>query len=408
MHKHPFHTPPSPEHGFRSRRFLQTHIHEILSFYHPRCLDTDLGGYFQAFRDDGSIYDTQSRHLVSSTRMIFNYAMAAIEFGEPAYLDAVHHGLKFLREKHFNPNTGGYRWALNGESTTDDTNHCYGLAFVLLAYASALKAGIEEAAPWIEETFALMEQHFWDAEHCLYRDEISADWHTVAPYRGQNANMHSCEAMIAAYEATQDTKYLERAMTLAHNICLRQGAQANGLIWEHYDANWQIDWDYNKSDPKNLYRPWGFQPGHLTEWTKLLLMIARYHTDEWLVPTARRLFDSAVEKAWDHENGGLFYGFAPDGRICDDDKYFWVQAESMAAAALLAERTGDDQYWQWYQRLWDYSWQHMIDHRHGAWYRLLNADNQRYDNIKSPPGGKCDYHTMGACHEILRCTNLET
>jgi mannose/cellobiose epimerase-like protein (N-acyl-D-glucosamine 2-epimerase family) len=256
---------------------------------------------------------------------------------------------------------------LDGDTTADDTNHCYGLAFVLLAYASALKAGIEEAAPWIEETFALMEMHFWDARHGLYRDEISADWSTVAPYRGQNANMHSCEAMIAAYEATQDTKYLERAMTLAHNICLRQGAQANGLIWEHYDANWQIDWDYNLDDPKNLYRPWGIQPGHLTEWAKLLLMIARYHTDEWLVPAARRLFDSAVEKSWDHEKGGLFYGFAPDGRICDDDKYFWVQAESMAAAALLAERTGDDTYWHWYQRLWDYSWQHMIDHQHGAW-----------------------------------------
>ena len=29
---------------------------------------------------------------------------------------------------------------------------------------------------------------------------------------------------------------------------------------------------------------------------------------------------------------------APDGSICDGDKYFWVQAESMAAAALGSQR----------------------------------------------------------------------
>ncbi|ANG64642.1 N-acylglucosamine 2-epimerase [Marinobacterium aestuarii] len=402
-----FHTPPPADCGFRSRRFLQTHIREIMGFYYPQSIDTSQGGFYQAFRDDGSVYDARSRHLVSSTRMIFNYAMAAIEFGNSAYLDAVRHGLKFLREKHLNPTTGGYRWLLDGDTTADATNHCYGLAFVLLAYSSALKAGIQEAAPWIEETYALMERHFWDADYGLYRDEISADWNTVAPYRGQNANMHSCEAMIAAFEATSDKKYLERAMTLAQTICQRQAALADGLIWEHYDAHWQVDWDYNKADPKNLYRPWGFQPGHLTEWAKLLLMIERHQPADWLLPCARRLFDTALSTAWDQERGGIYYGFAPDGRICDDDKYFWVQAESMAAAALLAERTGDANYWRWYERLWDYSWEHMIDHRHGAWFRLLDADNQRYDDIKSPPGGKCDYHSMGACHEVLRCNTLK-
>ena len=77
-----------------------------------------------------------------------------------------------------------------------------------------------------------------------------------------------------------------------------------------------------------------------------------------------------------------------------------MQAESLAAAALLAGRTGDDAYWQWYERLWAYAWQHMVDHRYGAWFRILDADNRRYDDEKSP-AGKTDYHTMGACHEVL-------
>lgn len=43
----------------------------------------------------------------------------------------------------------------------------------------------------------------------------------------------------------------------------------------------------------------------------------------------------------------------------------------------------------------------MIDHRYGAWFRILSRDNRKYDNMKSPLG-KTDYHTMGACYEVLR------
>ena len=88
--------------------------------------------------------------------------------------------------------------------------------------------------------------------------------------------------------------------------------------------------------------------------------------------------------------------------ICDDDKYFWVQAESLAAAARLAEITGEPQYWRWYERIWAYADKHMIDHRYGAWYRVLHRDNSKYSNEKSTAGGKCDYHTLGACVDVLQ------
>ena len=160
---------------------------------------------------------------------------------------------------------------LDGQRVADGTNHCYGLAFVLLAYAHASMAGVEAARAWIGETFDLMEHHFWSSTHGLYADEATPDWSVVSSYRGQNANMHACEALLAAFDATGDTRYLHRAEILAHNITVRQAGLADGLIWEHYRADWSVDWDYNRNDSSNLFRPWGFQPGHLAEWAKLLL-----------------------------------------------------------------------------------------------------------------------------------------
>jgi mannose/cellobiose epimerase-like protein (N-acyl-D-glucosamine 2-epimerase family) len=396
-------TPALPD--FHSIGFLRGHIAQTMAFYHPQAIDP-AGGFFQYFKDDGTIYDRHHRHLVSSTRFVVNYALAAIEFESfrDEYRAAARHGLRYLREVHRDPSTGGYAWTIRDGAPEDRTNHAYGVAFVLLAYASAVKAGIDEAAAWMDETWQLLEQRYWDAEAGLYRDEADAGWH-FSGYRGQNANMHMCEAMLAAYQASDEPRYLERARTLADHMTRRQAAQAGGLVWEHYDRHWAIDWDYHRDDPKHLFRPWGFQPGHQTEWAKLLLIMepllrARGRGEDWLLPTAQTLFDTALARAWDPVHGGICYGFAPDGSVCDDDKYFWVQAESLTAAALLHARTGLAVHDDWYGKLWAYAWQHFVDHRHGAWYRILTRDNRKYSDEKSP-AGKTDYHTMGACHELL-------
>lgn len=383
---------------FHSIDFLRSHIAKTMDFYHPRAIDP-AGGFYHYFRDDGSIYNASHRHLVSSTRFVFNYAMASVEFNRSEYADAARWGVKYLREVHRNKDSGGYAWTIQGGVPEDKTNHCYGVAFILLAYSTALKAGIEEVHPWIDETWNLLEQRFWDANAKLYKDEASENW-IFSKYRGQNANMHMCEAMLAAFEATGEQRYLERAFLLARRITRDQAALADGLIWEHYDDQWNVDWNYNLDNPKHLFRPWGFQPGHLTEWAKLLLILENHVPEPWLANTARKFFDSAVQHSWDADKKGLMYGFAPDGTVCDNDKYFWVQAESLAAAARLAKRTGESVYWDWYERLWSYAWDHFIDHKYGAWYRILDVNNHKYSDEKSP-AGKTDYHTMGACYDVL-------
>jgi mannose/cellobiose epimerase-like protein (N-acyl-D-glucosamine 2-epimerase family) len=393
-------TPPD----FHRRAAILQHVRHTLAFYHPRAVDPS-GGFFHFLKDDGTVFDARTRHLVSSTRHVFVWAMAARHFPEtPAYARNLRHALAFVRDVHRNAVTGGYAWQLDWDGrrarVLDATNHCYGLAFVLLAHAHALLAGIGEAREGLYETFELMERRFWQPEFGLYADEADAHWR-LTDYRGQNANMHATEACLAAFEATQDVRFLDRAALLADHIVQRQTAQTDGLmVWEHYHADWSIDWDYNRHDSSNIFRPWGYQPGHFTEWAKLLLILERHRPLPWLLPRAEALFERALEHAWDTEHGGLFYGFGPDFAICDDRKYHWVQAETLACAALLGARTGKAVYWDGYDRLWAYCWRHWVDHRHGAWFRLLTRENVSTSDEKSP-AGKVDYHTMGACYDIL-------
>ncbi len=386
--------------SFRDAAFLRDHIRSIMSFYHPVCIDKELGGYINQLRDDGSVFDRTTKHLVGTCRFVYNYSLASLILDEPTYRKAASHGLRFLQETHRQPD-GGFAWILQGRAVEDGTRHCYGHAFALLAAAGATKAGVADASALVSDIYDLLETRFWDPDAQLYVDEIAAgDWQAIAPYRGQNPNMHMCEAMLSAYEATGAIRCLDRAYLLAQRICVDLADRADGLIWEHYHTDWTHDWEFNKDDPQNLFKPYGYLPGHFTEWAKLLLILERYRSEDWMLERARNLFDIAVGKTWDHQRRGMHYTFAPDGRILDTDRYYWVLAETFAAAALLALRTHDARYWVWYDKVWEFSDRHFVDHEHGAWHRVLNADNQKYDDLKSP-AAKTDYHPLAACYETL-------
>src|SRR5262249_52730299 len=192
--------------------------------------------------------------------------------GEPRWAEALEHGLAFLHHVHRDPRTGGYVWVLSwneGRATPiDATNHCYGLAFVVLAYAHALLAGVVDARARLDEAIALLDARFWEETTGLYADEASADWTVRASYRGQNANMHACAPLLAGWAAPGVGRPPARAETPPRTVTVRPAAPAGDLVWEHSPADWPVDGEYNRHDRSNIFRPWGYQPGHLAEWAK--------------------------------------------------------------------------------------------------------------------------------------------
>lgn len=383
---------------YSSHDFLLSHTKDILAFYEPVVKDPT-GGFFQNFLDDGQVFDSKTRHLVSSTRFVFNYSEAYRRGYGDHYADWARDGLAFIEQEHYLANSNHYAWMLG--DTIDKTAMAYGHAFVVLAYAHAHMAGIVDAKDKLSDLYSWLDDNFYQPDHNAYADERSGELSTLDPYRGQNANMHMCEAFIAAYKAIGDQRFLERAKSLAQKFAGELCNLAGGMIWEHYHQDWQPDWQYNIDKPDDLFKPWGFQPGHQVEWTKLLLQLHQLSPESWYVERAKSLFDQAVKYGWDKEHGGLVYGFAPKTyEFADAQKYFWVQAEAIAAAYRLYKVTGEQTYLDWYQTLWQYSWDHLIDHTHGAWFRIVARNGDKITNEKSPMG-KVDYHTLGACWDVM-------
>ena len=140
---------------FTSAGFLRAHVEDILAFYEPNVFDP-AGGFFQHFLDDGTVYDHETRHLVSSTRFVFNYANAFLSTGRPHYRDWAAHGLRYL-ETHHRTEAGHFLWQRKGDDIDDGRAMAYGHSFVILAAAWAHRAGIDGAAGLLAETWHYMD-----------------------------------------------------------------------------------------------------------------------------------------------------------------------------------------------------------------------------------------------------------
>ena len=93
----------------------------------------------------------------------------------------------------------------------------------------------------------------------------------------------------------------------------------------------------------------------------------------------------------------------PATRAFFSGKYFWVQAETFAAAALLYKATGNASYVERYTHVWQYAWEHWVDHKFGAWLAFNQSrDNKLLSQQKAIPGAKCDYHPLAACITALQ------
>ncbi len=208
--------------------------------------------------------------------------------------------------------------------------------------------------------------------------------------------MHMVEAFLAAAEATGEQRFVDRAVRMAERLIRQLTASNDWRLAEHYDQFWTIARDYNRDQPNNLFRPYGSIIGHWLEWARLLLQLRAVAGERaaWASDAARMLFQRAIAEGWDVARSGFFFTVDWGGSALNRDRYHWVIAEAIGAAAYLYRTTGDKDYAQWYRAFWDYADRYLVDHERGSWWHQLDPANQP---TSDPWEGKPDlYHALQA------------
>lgn len=375
------------------RQWLSEQANALFDFFQHRVIDPrggfhDLDAAGQPIDPDNPV-----RQIHSTTRLVHCFSIGVL-LGRPGCEAIVDHGMNYLWQAHRDATHGGYMWSLGKDGPKDDTKQAYGHAFVLLAASSAKVIGHPLADRLLADVSQVLEERFWEERHGAVAEEFARDWSPISAYRGQNSNMHLTEALMAAFEATGERAYLDKAERIAALIIRCHAAALGYRVAEHFHADWSLDREYRGYE---MFRPYGTTPGHWLEWARLLLQLWALGGKklDWLPEAARALFRQSIDLGWDHEKGGFFYALDWDDKPRLPYKLWWPCAEGIGAAAFLCEHDPSDFHEMWYRHLWNFADTYLIDRKNGGWHPELSEDLKPASTLFT---GKPDlYHALQAC-----------
>jgi len=371
------------------RKWLRSEAERQLAFFRT---STRAGSGFFLLDFDGKPLTDDTQELHTATRLVHSFALGQVS-GFEGCEDIVDHGLGFIWKHHRDDLHGGYVWAIKDQGVLDGHKLAYGHAFVLLAAASAHRAGHPDALRMLEDVWGVLDTRFWEERYGLFSDEWARDWLPFSNYRGMNANMHSIEALLTAFEATGREIFLERAGRILNFFVDKIAPAEDWRLPEHYNTDWKVDRDYSGNP---MFRPSGTTPGHSFELARLNLRywdLTGRHGDK-SPQASRRLVEQAMADAWNPEAGGLAYTLGYQGKPEVEDRYWWPVTEAIGAIAALIklERKAADE--SWYRQLWTFASDFFIDHEKGGWFPEIDAEGHP---VSKQFKGKPDiYHSLQA------------
>lgn len=399
-------------HNPMHRQWLLDQSHALLAF--ARKARVPFG--FAYLDKNGEIDPAQPIHTWISCRMTHIYSIGAL-MGAEGCRELAEHGIHALLEHIQDHEHGGFFEALALEpgpagravpTEAGEQKGAYAHAFVLLAASSGLLAGIPRADELFDRISAIIDQHFWDESVGRMRESFSRDFSSSEAYRGLNANMHSVEACLAAFDAQlacqpdqgeQALRWLERANAITRFAFTLAEAHDYRLP-EHFDEDWQLIHDYNIDDKAHPFRPYGATVGHALEWARLgahVLAMNKAHGLESPIDYERiayGLFRQSLRNWGTDGAEGFVYTTDFEGQPIVRDRMHWVLCEAIGACVALdgihaeeppigeagpaqgfidAELGNEFAYW--YQVFISYAARHLIASP-GRWTHQLDADNQ--------------------------------
>ncbi|YAL83559.1 AGE family epimerase/isomerase [Dermacoccaceae bacterium W4C1] len=353
-------------------RWAQHHAVDLAGLVRAAAVPT--GGF--GFLDAHNRRDEQQPVATWLTARMTHVSVLATLSGQAQSADLVDIGVRGL--------TGPLRDDRNGgwfASTADrNAKEAYPHAFVVLAAASAAGAGHPEGQALLADALTVVEDHFWDDDAGLVRESWDPTWTTLDSYRGVNANMHTVEAFLAAWQVTGDRRWLDRAATITDRVVHGFAAEHAWRLPEHFDSSWQVELDYNRDKPGDQFRPYGVTIGHLLEWARLALHVRTALGDSapaYLLTDAAAMYQAAVARGWDVDGApGFVYTTDFEDRPVVRERMHWVVAEAIGTAWTLWRDTGDERYVSDHARWWDYALRYLVDPENGSWQHELDAQNR--------------------------------
>ena len=384
----------------------------IASFWLSKSPDKENGGYTINFGPKGERKPGRTKMIVSQARTLWFFShLSRTGHGGQECLKAADLGYKFLAEKMWDHENGGFYWEVDvtGDKKLQPQKHLYGQAFALYGISEYyLATNKPEALDFAKKLFNLIDTKAHDDEYSGYIESFDTDWKPLpsnAPsYMGppaglklMNTHLHLLEAFTSFYRASKLPLTRQRLMELIliqSNTVVRKPL---GACTDKYNRDWtpRLEAEYARvSYGHDIENVW-------------LLMEACDVVDQSNFPLLdlyKTLYDYSLKYGYDEANGG-FFNSGPFNKPADRcTKTWWTQAEGLVSSLYMYRITSDTKYLSVFKETYDFVDKYIADRDNGEWHGSVTTDGIIIEGDKAGPW-KCGYHNgraMIECIEILK------
>jgi N-acylglucosamine 2-epimerase len=349
-------------------------LNDVLPFWFPRAIDPEFGGYITSMDRDGSWLQTdKSVWFQGRGAWLLSTLYNTVE-KRPEWLEYAKSGIDFLKKYCFDSDGRMYFLVARDGRPLRKRRYLFSETFAIIAYAAYGAATQDET--YIQEALQLFQNVLkYHRTPGLLPAKTNPE---TRPAKGLAMPMiltvtaqelrKVTNEPICTQIIDESIAEIERDFLKPEFRCVLEMVGPNGEFIDNFDGR-------------------TINPGHSIEAGWFILEEARLRgNDKRLIELGCRIIDWSLERGWDAEYGGLLYMVDARGLPCTeyyhDMKFWWPHNESIIAALLAYELTGNVKYAQWLERIHEWTYSHFPDPEFGEWYGYLHRDGTVSTRLK--------------------------
>jgi mannobiose 2-epimerase len=386
----------------------------ILDFWLSNMIDDEHGGFYGQMTGEGQLVKDADKGGILSARILWAFSAAYRVLGNPEYLMAATLIKDYIIEYFYDNQFGGTYWSVDYLGNPKDTKkQFYAIGFMIYGLSEYARAtGDQQALDYAIKLFDCIEQHSLDKVNNGYIEAQTRDWNEIADMRlseldanfpkSQNTHLHIIEPYTNLYRCLMECE----ANPVYSDVVGRVEKALRNLIdiftdkilnteTHHLDLFFAMDWTREAGTLESY--------GHDIECSWLMHEAALVLGDQAVLDKVEpivKLVAKASEKGL-NADGSMVHEANLDTGYVDDNRHWWVQAETVVGFINLYQHFGDESALQKALHCWQYIKDNLIDREGGEWY--WSRDAQGNINRRDDKAGfwKCPYHNSRMCLEIM-------
>lgn len=373
-------------------------IKNILPYWTKNMVDPT-GGFYG--RRDG--YDRLDKRAckgaILNARILWTFSAAYKYDKNPEYLKIATKAKNYITDSFFDKANGGIFWSLNPDNTPLDTRkQFYAMAFCIYGLSEYYSVTLnEDSLKSALELFRLIELHSRDNKKGGYIEATTAEWQPIKDMRlsdkdlnvskTMNTHLHILEGYTTLLKVSHTAK-IEEAVRNLIDIFLTRIMRTDGHLGLFFDEDWNPQ-DRIESYGHDIEASWLILEAALTLGDNALISRVKEYTKKMAIAGLEGL----------KQDSSMDYEKLDNGNI-DDEKHWWVQAESVVGQIYMYIYHNHEPSLQSAWNSWKYISRNIVDHKNGEWFwSRKNGEINRKDDKAG--FWKCPYHNSRMCIETI-------